>query len=434
MLFEKGDIHMELAILALHVAKAAAIRRRQRLRPVGEQGDKIFPPTYPGERNGDSPRHVFEIRRIDGDYRHCVLIDSVQSQANRLEEALLQAALDGRIRLPRFVVNFPGSGLGSVGPISSLEAPHRVFDAILRDSLLDGKEFRNSQKGDALMHATAKDATAILEASPSSLLFGVWNSTGDGGGLGAKFARAIVSEVIGVDVPVDVRRSDNSRELTFHNLGRRTGSRIDPLGVSKDVPIYQMQASAIEWTLDPEQAEGGLKSPKLYQGKKGSKGDPGKAAKINHGNIAPTVDALGVTCDYALQTVVITLAGLRRLRFGGNPERDHAARTYLAAMGLVALLEADKAGYALRSRCDLVPEGGLAPLQLIGFDGGISTIPLDAEAAAELHERAYEAAARAGFDLQAEPVMLRPQDKLVDLVRRSQEKARKGEGETDAGV
>ncbi len=75
--------------LVLAVEKSAALRRRQVLQPVGGKGDKIFPPTYPEERRGGGPRHVFERRRIDGAEVWCVLVDSVQSQANRLEEALL---------------------------------------------------------------------------------------------------------------------------------------------------------------------------------------------------------------------------------------------------------------------------------------------------------------------------------------------------------
>ena len=72
----------------------AAIRRLRRLQPAGGEGDKIFPPTYPGDRREDPPRHVFERRRMDGREIWCVLIDSVQSQANRLEDALLAAATE----------------------------------------------------------------------------------------------------------------------------------------------------------------------------------------------------------------------------------------------------------------------------------------------------------------------------------------------------
>jgi len=49
---------MEIAALTTMVAEDAALRRRQRLQPVGGRGDKIFPPTYPGEgRNNPPPRH-----------------------------------------------------------------------------------------------------------------------------------------------------------------------------------------------------------------------------------------------------------------------------------------------------------------------------------------------------------------------------------------
>lgn len=408
------------------VAQGAALRRRQRLQPAGGPGDKLFPPTYPGE---SGPSHVFERRRIDGKERVCVLIDSVQSQANRLEEALQAAAEAGRIRLPRLVVDFPGAGLNSVGPISVLEAPHRIFDAILRDSALGDTSFRDSDLGKSLRQATPADATAILQAAPTALLFGAWNSTGEGGGLGAKFARAIVSEVIGVDVPVEEMADRRSGEITLRSAGRRTGSRIDPLGIIKEAArIYEHKDILKDWTLDPAEAKGGPKEPNLYSGKKKSSGDAGSPAKINHGNIAPSVDQLGVTCAYALQTQVLTFAGLRRLRFGTDEAKTLAARTYLAALGIVAMIEGNRQGMALRSRCDLVCEDGLAPLELVAFDGSTRDVEIDAEAAVRLHEAAFEAALAAGFALDPDPVILKPQAKLVELIRLSQQKALADEG------
>jgi CRISPR-associated protein Csb1 len=398
---------MDFAALQQAVAGAAAIRRRQKLQPAGGRGDKIFPPTYPG---GDGATHVFERRRIDGTEKICVLVDSVQAQANRMEEALLAAAEAGRIRLPRLVVDFPGAGLNSVGAISSLDAPHRVFDAILRDSQLGDVKFGESELGKALKLASIKDASAILKASPTSLLFGVWNSTG-GGGLGAKFARAIVSEVIGVDVPVEEIMDRRTGEVRLRSAGRRTGSRIDPLGVLRSVEVHKDKS---DWEFDKAKL---AKDAKLV-----------RPSEINHGNIAPSVDTLGVTCDHAQQTLVITLAGLRRLRFGGDAARDQAARTYLAALGLVAALEADLQGHALRSRCDLVCDG-IAPLELIGFDGSAATLQLDPVGAAHLHEQAFDAAKAAGFALDPKPIILTPQPKLVELVRRSQAKALNDEAE-----
>lgn len=394
---------MDYSVLLEAVDGAAAFRRRRRLQPVGGPGDKIFPPTYPGDGN-DPPLHVFEVRRIGGQDIVCVLIDSVQSQANRLEEALLNAATAGQIRLPRVVVDFPGAGLNSVPEISSLDAPHRIFDAILRDSELDGKPFRETDLGQRLRMARAHDASAILEASPTALLFGVWNSTGEGGGLGAKFARAIVSEIVGVGVPTEDVTNTRTGEVTLRTSGRRTGSRIDPLGVVRSVDVFKGETG---WDVTEKGA-----------GKKAKKVRP---SEINHGNIAPSVEPLGVTCDYAEQMAVITLAGLRRLRFGDD-KKTRAGRAYIAALGLVALSEADRQGYALRSRCDLVCEGE-QPLELVASDGSCKPVSLNAEAACKLHEQAYDKAKAAGFNLSEVPLMLKPSTKLVHIVKESQKKA-----------
>ena len=395
---------MDYQALQDAVAGAAAFRRYRRLQPVGGPGDKIFPPTYPV--NG-SPAHVFEVRRIGGEELYCVLVDSVQSQANRLEEALLTAATRGDIRLPRLVVSFEGSGINAISDISSLEAPHRIFDAILRDSELGGVPFRQSELGTRLKEANPADASAIFEASPTSLLFGVWNSTGEGGGLGAKFARAIVSEIFAVNTPVDEIEEPRTGEIKLRSAGRRTGSRIDPLGILRSVEVY--------------------KGPEGWDVKAGKGAKKVRPSEINHGNIAPSISELGVTCDYAVQTAVITLAGLRRLRFGADAGRALAAQAYIAALGLYALTALDREGYALRSRCDLVCEG-IAPLELVAFDGSTKTVELSLDAATALAEAACDGAVAAGFDLKADPILLKPQDKLISIIQQSRQKALADEG------
>ncbi len=397
------------------VEKDAAFRRRRRLQPAGGVGDKLFPPTYPGEigRN-PPPQHVFERRHIDGKEVWCVLLDSVQSQANHLEEALLEAAREKRIALPYLFVDFAGAGFNSIGEITSLDAPHRVFDAILRDSLLDGTPFRESEVGKSLEEATARDATAILEASPTALLFGVWNSTGEGGGIGAKFPRAIVSEIVGIDVPVEDGATDaRTGEVQKRTSARRTSSRIDPLGILRAVEIYKGQDG---WDVTEEGA--GANAKRI------------RPSEIVHGNIRPSVDALGITCAYAQQIAVITLAGLRRLRFGNSAERDVAARALIAALGLVALVEQDAQGYALRSRCDLVCEGD-GPLEKVAFDGSVKTMTLSREEAVDIYIEAYAKALDAGFTLDEKPVRLVPQDKLQAIVKDSMKRALSGEGDAD---
>lgn len=414
---------MDIEKLQECVEHAAAIRRVRRLQPVGGAGDKLFPPTYPGE--GKKPaRHVLEMRRIDGETVQCVLIDSVQSQANRLEEALLKAERCGRIALPYVEVDFAKcDGVDDIGKITSLDAPHRIFDAIIRDSEIDGQKFweHQAEAGRRLEHVKPRNATPLFELSPTALVFGAWNSTGKMGGLGEKFTRCIVSEIVGINA---VR-------------GARTGSRMDPLGISKNVKIYQRQDDEEEWTTDEEEAaKDDSGKPKLYPAPRGKK--HGRASLINHSNVPPSVDELGVTVDCAQQTTVITLAGLRRLSFPGNDdkqsshERDRAARTVLAALALVAIIEQDRQGYALRSRCDLVPEAGQSSgFEIVLADGATEDLELEPDTAVTLLKKAIEKAKEEGLEWIEKPLSLEPQERLIELVRKSrgQNLADEDEGE-----
>ena len=414
---------MTIDLIALEnaVCSDAAVRRLQRLQPVGGPGDKIFPPTYPSERRGAPPRHVFERRRIDGKEIWCVLVDSVQSQANRLEEALLAVAEeetdDLSVPLPYVTVDFRGEELEPLKRITSLDAPHRVYDAILRDSLLDGVPFMRSEDGRRLASARPADATALLELSPAALLFGAWHSQGEGGGLGAKFSRSLVSEIMGIDVPVEeLLVSERTGELEPRTAGRRTGSRIDPLGILRKVEVFK-GASVSDWSTDKSQAGKGAKKV--------------RPSEINHSNIAPTVQPLGVTCEHAEHRATITLAGLRRLRFGGG-ERDVMGRALIAALGLLALVEQDMRGYSLRSRCDLVCDGS-APLELVRADGSTREFEIDRAAALALYRDAYAHAEAEGFVFRS--LTLEPQEKLVEIIRQSRQLALEGEGggEEDGG-
>ncbi len=70
---------LDLSVLREAIAgTTAAFRVRARLKPAGGDDDKVFPPTYSGGV------YAMEERLIDGQRVPCVLLDSVQSQANRL--------------------------------------------------------------------------------------------------------------------------------------------------------------------------------------------------------------------------------------------------------------------------------------------------------------------------------------------------------------
>ncbi|MBL8574482.1 MAG: type I-U CRISPR-associated protein Cas7 [Hyphomicrobiaceae bacterium] len=404
---------MDVAALSASVAHQVALRRRRRLQPVGGPGDKIFPPTYPGENRTDPPRHVFERRRIEGQDVWCVLVDSVQSQANRLEQCLLDAIDEGVANIPHVVVDFAGAGVEPITRITSLDAPHRIYDAILRDSDLEGQSFMDSVLGQRLKQAKPESAAALLEVSPTALLFGAWHSTGEGGGLGAKFARCLVSEVFAVGTPVEDVPNTRGNRSDVQTAARRTGSRIDPLGTLRRVEVYEGENG---WELSAKAAG---KNAKLV-----------RPSEINHGNIAPSVSALGVTCDYVEHNSVLSFAALRRLRFGGG-DKDAAGRAFLAALGILAIVEQDARGYALRSRCDLVCDGP-GGFELVDADGTTRSIDIVLADARAIYAGARAAALAAGLALAPAAVMLKPKDKLVGLIRESQRLALAdagGEGE-----
>src|SRR5688572_19874575 len=120
---------------------AAAFRLTLRLEAVSP---KVFPPTYEGGKYATESRH------INGETVPCVLLDSVPSQANRMELALQEGCDGSEFDLPIISADFSVVGNPSVREVTSLQAPHRVFDAILRDSLLGKVRFRNSDIGKAL--------------------------------------------------------------------------------------------------------------------------------------------------------------------------------------------------------------------------------------------------------------------------------------------
>ena len=390
-----------------------AIRGTATLEPAGGPGDKIFPPTHAVDDKNKKPgaKYAFETRRIDGHDATCVLIDSVQSQANRMEEALEALWADKQIVLPVVSVDF-SSVAPEVGRVTSLSAPHRIADALLRDSLLGGKLFRLSDIGKSFTDASTRNATALFKVCPTGLVFGLWDSTGPKGGLGAKFQRALVSEIVGINAA----------------HGSKTTSRIDPLNIlKKAADIYVAADDDERWTTDIAKAKKYEKDDKDHKKDDPIKfGKEGKPSEVNHGNVTPSIDSVagGVTIDKARHTVVLSLASLRRLGFTTGAEE---ARAVLAALGLLAVFAAESRGHDLRSRCLLVPKKGSAlKLESVARDGNTAPVDLDLAGAIALYKEAVGKLPDAiKFDKPAgEPLAeLQPSPKLADLVKKSRELA-----------
>ncbi len=380
-----------------------AIRCITRLQPAGGRGDKVFPPTY------SDGTYAFETRILNGNRVNTVLLDSVQSQANRFEEVLLEAYRAGRLAIPVFEMEVAGH------QVTSLTVPHRVHDAILRDSLWDGRPFRESENGKRLVSARAWNATPFFEFAPTVLLFGTWDSQSGGGVNTAKVARSLVSEIIALDA----------------ERGVKTSSRIDPLGIKLVRDVVMKTADGDLWRFVENAGE-------LKKGKK-LEGTLVRPSEINHGNVTPSITdretgAGGVTFSEAIQTTVLSLTQLRKLSFPNDngtriPERDVAGRAVIAALGLYAVTLSQEDGYQLRSRCQLVPVE--APkFEVIGrTEKDTDAFELDSATAEAALHAAIEAAGQNGLKWRAGRIELQPRPDLVNLVEFSDRAVAGTEGE-----
>ncbi len=411
------------------VAGAAAFRCRRRLHPAGGEGDKVFPPTFAGAV------YAVEQRRMPGREQPvtCVLLDSVQSQANRMEFALQEAVDSGTIQMPIVEVDFSahaptgdvdadvqaGRLIDAIGRITSLQVPHRIADAILRDSEIDengGKvPFRKSSKGRDLNTVGLSNATPLFELCPTALIFGMWDSTGPKGGLGPKFERAMVSEIVGIGAEIG-------------DLVR--GVRKDPFEASNKVPI--LKKSAFDWKVADDPNARGVVAP----------------SSVNHSSVPFPKDRnqktennqfAGVTLEYAEQVTTLSLICLRRLRFPISKDdresdeafksrlnqADLAARTVVAALGLCSATLAFESGVGLRSRCLLWPQGPME-WELLDRPGNVpQRFSLTGKEAVSLLKEAIAAATSLKVPWPTVPVTLQPSAELLKLVRLSQQLATK---------
>ncbi len=390
----------------LHAAvsgTAAACRSINKLQPaVGPQG-KIFPATY------SDGKYLTEKRRLNpgAEPVECFLLSSVQACANLGEEALLDAVRAGRMELPLIEVDF--TDLNSTLPkpldrISSFQVPHRLADAILRDSVLpDGTRFSNSEFAKAWGSANVWNATPIYRLAPHALVYGLWGSPKKAGGLGAKFERTIVTEIVAVDAL---------------KVEAREGFRIDPCGASRAVSVVPKPDGSFEIASGAKKDVKGAVRP----------------SEINHGNILFESANAGIRCQYVEESTVISLPALRRLRFPldsaqpSDAKVDALARTVLAAIALCSATLAAEKGLDLRSRC-LLHEQEPRIWELIDKPGAEpERLAFDAEQAVKLLKTAVAAAENAGLVWQKEPIVLKPSPEFGELIRLSQEREATEEG------
>ncbi|WP_167150342.1 type I-U CRISPR-associated RAMP protein Csb1/Cas7u [Actinomyces sp. ZJ308] len=285
--------------------------------------------------SGSKSVFAYERRFWEGEAVTAVLIDSKQSQNNRLEAAVSAAIADEDpvlARTPRIEVRFED---GQV--YSDIDLPHRAFDGQIRAGTINGEPATDAWEYKNLRNATVSHARPLLEHSPMTLLLGGWDASRKSHQ--GRYRSILVGEIIGI-----LTDQEGDPET---NQSRRGGARIDPVGMRIDLGEKERKVIA-----DAQKRELSAATHKSASGK------AGKSSTLGLGGIPPSLEQLGgVTCQAIIRSHVLSFAALRALRFDSpTPEGDVACRALLAALALNGLARSD-AELLLRASCDLVEAG-----------------------------------------------------------------------------
>jgi CRISPR-associated protein Csb1 len=265
----------------------AALVIREYLMPVEGKDGVLFPATFAA---GDGFAGGYN---VDGDSNgaNICLIDSVGSQANRIEP--LFAGEKYKALVPQIIVK------AGEKEVNILEAGHRAGDAIVRCSELQQalqSAFKSVLKG---------DAEPLAKIAPTSLVFGVWDSRDTQ----AKLPRLVASTI----------RAFNVRKLTRS---------------AQFVP-------ATEYVTDELLAEPPDKATKDAYAERGfihvpATGSPGGV----------------IATDGVRRDATLGLAALRLLFAGKDEKKTLALRRYILGLALTAFTH-NPSGF-LRQGCLLV--------------------------------------------------------------------------------
>jgi CRISPR-associated protein Csb1 len=339
----------------------AAIVLKQWLKPVGDP--IIFPPTYANPKEGDPPvynidrfgettslgkrfekfkkTHTFmdSEREENGHLRSVCVIDSIPSQANRIEPAFGRITNDDgeAVKLvPKVTVKAKIDG--EVVDLDLLiDAGHRIADAMLRYTSI-GDEVTK-----AILARKKGDSTPLAKLAPTSLLFGMWDSQKTG----VKVPRLINSIIRAYDVHEYRRSSQFNPAMDFEAAGVTTDKG------------------------DKRLSEVGM---------------DGAPSTFQHGGI----EALGGICRDAS----LNLCTLRDI-VSTSPEQTQKLQRYILGLSLVAITYFDGQTLNLRQGCQLVAVPD-KPMQRVAVnaDGNEKPVEVDRDSAIR-----YAAAVAADFGI-----------------------------------
>ncbi len=312
------------AWLANSADAPAAIVLREFLSPVEGKDGVFFPPTFAAAENSKEFPGGYNINEL-GNGENVCLIDSVGSQANRIEPMF--ASGDYAALVPQLVVE------AGEKKISILEAGHRAGDAIVRCTELKDKlqqSFQSLKKG---------NAAPLAKLAPTSLVFGVWDSRDTQ----AKAPRLLAATI----------RAFNVARLT-------RSAQYNPA-------TEYVEEGLLEDTEDKD-------ALKAYS-ERGFRHVP---ASATHGGIIAKGDIR--------REVTLQVAALRLLR-GATDDETMKLRAYLLGLALLAFTK-PAVGF-LRQGCNLVLDGNKKPESNVVFpDGRREVTELTHEAALAFAKKA----------------------------------------------
>lgn len=269
----------------------AALVIREQLAPAEGADAVFFPATY-----AEIGYNIDGRNRIDdSSAQNIALVDSVGSQANRIEPMFADGEYANLV--PQIVIVIKAGEK----TVNLLDAGHRAGDAIARCSTLHSElqaAFKNLLKGDAV---------PLAKIAPTSLVFGVWDSRDTQ----AKLPRLIASVV----------RAYNVRKL------KRSATYIAPVDFTPKGLVF---------------TEGLLSSDDAERASKDSKNPLSQTGLVNalanetHG---------GVIADGGIRRdATLALSALKLLK-GTTPDATLKLRRYILGLALVAFTRLPRGYY-----------------------------------------------------------------------------------------
>lgn len=327
----------------------AALTVKQPMRPVEDGETIIYPPTYAGA-NKKSTYNIDDIKEGDKVVGNVCVIDSVGSQANRMEPLFKDEPYSGLVPTINVEVKDKKGEVQDV--VSVLDAGHRIADAVIRFS-----DLRNDIH-EAFTAAGKGDAQPLGKLAPTSIVFGCWDSRDTG----VKIPRVVRSTI----------RARNVQELT------RSATYFASTDYTTTDAISEKEAK------EAEQA---------------AVTTPAKASTVGLANALDTRSHGGVLLTDKSELIresVLSLSALRRVK-AVDVEDTQRLQQYILGLALVALTAPQEP--LLRMGCELTGDpNNPMEMEAVRHNGTRESVSITHDQALEFAKSATET-----FGVETEP-------------------------------